>query len=436
MAVKNNITVNFTRGIVEAFACPPEKSEAFLWDNKTPGLGLRAYSTGSVIYLFQARLNSRTVRVRIGSRDAWDIDKARTEARRLQLLIDTGIDPRTDRADKDQAREDVRLSGLRASVTVGEVWQKYITANCDGWGELHRRDHDLAVQVPGLPRKRSKLLTTEGTLYSLLGLRLDGLTTAVVQHWIESQTKVRPTKAALGFRLFRAFLNWCEDQPEYRGLADPGLLLTRAVRKKVAPSKAKKDSLQREMLKVWFTEIHRNPDPVVTAYFETILLTGNRPGALIRLRWTDVDFQWRKMVVRNKAEGNRDIPLTPYLAQKLASLPRRNAWVFSSLTSKSGRLEDVGDAHDRAVASGGLPHLTLHGLRRSFGTVAEWVECPDGIVKQIQGHAPGGIAEKHYRVRPLDLLRMWHTKIEGWILEQADIEQPKAEQATGLRVVV
>ena len=41
------------------------------------------------------------------------------------------------------------------------------------------------------------------------------------------------------------------------------------------------------------------------------------------------------------------------------------------------------------------------------------------------GHAPSAIAEKHSRRRPLDLLRMWHTKIEGWMLAVAGIEQPE-----------
>jgi integrase len=77
----------------------------------------------------------------------------------------------------------------------------------------------------------------------------------------------------------------------------------------------------------------------------------------------------------------------------------------------------------------GLPHLSLHGLRRSFGTLAEWTETPVGVVAQIMGHKPSAIAEKHYRRRPLDLLRKWHEKIEAWILEQAGIEQPKEDQA-------
>ena len=37
------------------------------------------------------------------------------------------------------------------------------------------------------------------------------------------------------------------------------------------------------------------------------------------------------------------------------------------------------------------------------------------------GHKPSATAEKHYTVRPLDLLRMHHEKIEAWILEQAGV---------------
>lgn len=66
--------------------------------------------------------------------------------------------------------------------------------------------------------------------------------------------------------------------------------------------------------------------------------------------------------------------------------------------------------------------MTLQGLRRSFGTLAEWLEVPAGVVAQIQGHKPSALAEKHYRRRPLDLLRQWHTRIEAWMLEQAGIE--------------
>ena len=110
--------------------------------------------------------------------------------------------------------------------------------------------------------------------------------------------------------------------------------------------------------------------------------------------------------------------------------------MFSSPLAASGRLQDARSNHTRALNAAGLPHVTLHGLRRSFGTLSEWVEVPVGVVAQIQGHKPSAIAEKHYRVRPLDLLRMWHARIEVWMLEQAGIDfKPKVDEKPALQVV-
>ena len=106
------------------------------------------------------------------------------------------------------------------------------------------------------------------------------------------------------------------------------------------------------------------------------------------------------------------------------------AWEFLR-----SRLQEPRIQHKAACAAAGIEGLTLHGLRRSFGTLSEWVECPVGIVAQLQGHKPSATAEKHYRRRPVDLLRLWHTRIEGWILREAGIEQSAAEQAPALRVV-
>lgn len=45
------------------------------------------------------------------------------------------------------------------------------------------------------------------------------------------------------------------------------------------------------------------------------------------------------------------------------------------------------------------------------------------------GYKPAALAEKRYRERPLDLPRIWHTRIEAWMLEQASIAQPEEGQA-------
>jgi integrase len=109
--------------------------------------------------------------------------------------------------------------------------------------------------------------------------------------------------------------------------------------------------------------------------------------------------------------------------------------VFASKTAADGKIAEPRYAHNQALSAAGLPHVSLHGLRRSFGTLSEWVECPIGVVAQIQGHRPSAIAEKHYRRRPLDLLRMWHDRIESWMLEQGRIEFEPRQANPGLRAM-
>ena len=76
--------------------------------------------------------------------------------------------------------------------------------------------------------------------------------------------------------------------------------------------------------------------------------------------------------------------------------------------SAEGRLTEPNTPHTRACKSAGLEGLTLHGLRRSFASLTEWLEISAGVVAQIQGHKPSATAEKHYKRRPLDLLRLHH----------------------------
>ena len=264
-------------------------------------------------------------------------------------------------------------------------------------------------------------------------LPLSELTSERVEAWLKTESTTRPTNTAHSYRLLRAFVRWAAETREYRGIIADEVYRAKFVRDAVPGNNAKADCLQREQLPAWFDAVRRIRNPVIAAYLRALLLTGARREEMAALRWQDVDFQWRSMTIHDKVEGQRTIPLTPYLSTLLAALPRRNPWVFSSPTAGDGKLAEPRLAHNRVLDVAGLPHVTLHGLRRSFGSLCEWVEMPSGIAAQIMGHKPSALAEKHYRVRPLDLLRMWHDKIEAWILEQAGIEFERAQP--GLRVV-
>jgi integrase len=153
------------------------------------------------------------------------------------------------------------------------------------------------------------------------------------------------------------------------------------------------------------------------------------------MQWEDINFQWKGINIRDKVGGTREIPITSYVLHLINQLPRRNEWVFSSHTSRSGCLTTPNTPHTRACKAAGLQGLTLHGLRRSFKSLTEWLEVPVGVVAQIQGHKPSATAEKHYTVRPLELLRLHQERIEAWMLKQAGIYFDATKESILLRVV-
>lgn len=200
----------------------------------------------------------------------------------------------------------------------------------------------------------------------------------------------------------------------------------------------KQDALLREQLPAWFAAVRQIGNPTIAAYFQVLLLTGARPGEVMTMRWGDINLQWRGLTIRDKVEGERVIPLTPYVSHLLGTLPRRNGWVFAA--NPRGPAQDTPIASPnvaltRASKVAGVEGLTLHGLRRSFKSLTEWLEIPAGVVAQIMGHKPSATAEKHYTVRPLDLLRVHHEKIEAWILEQAGVPFTPAGEPAKLALV-
>lgn len=444
-----------TAGRIRDFACPPDACQAFLWDSEVPGLAVRATPAGSKAFVFQAKLNGKAIRITIGDVRAWSIESsaptglgARQEARRLQGLIDQGIDPRHDKQDRIAEAEARRAETRRQDVTVADAWESYIEARRPHWSERHLVDHCRLAHAGGDTKKRGKGLTQPGVLATLMPLKLAEVTPEHVKAWLRDETAKRPTQARLAFGALRAFLNWCSDTPKYTGLTHPDACTNRIARQSLPKKKAKSDCLQREQLKAWFEAVRRIENPVMSAYLQALLLTGARREELASLPWSNVDLRWKALTIKDKVDGERTIPLTPYVHSLLLDLKRLNEtppniqrlrdadapqwkpspWVFSSPASASGRLQEPRIPHKKALRLAGIDDLTLHGLRRSFGTLAEWVECPAGVVAQIMGHKPSATAEKHYRQRPLDLLRMWHTRIETWILEQAGIEVPEADE--------
>lgn len=439
-------------------------------------LQVRGRPSGSKTFVFRSTFKYREVKITIGEYGPVSLPDARRLALHWQGMIEKGEDPREvmrrekeAKAQAEAARlvavEAADLEARRLAAPALDAWHVYVASRAPRWSENTRHDHERVSRAGGEKITRGRRVTADGTmqpgaLRPLLLLPLAQIDSERVAAWLTDEVMRRPTHAALAYRLLRAFINWCKDHPDYAGQTHADACAARSVRAEVPRKRAKDDCLQREQLPAWFARVRQIPNPVIAAYLQVLLLTGARREELAGLRWEDVNFQWGTLRLADKVEeGGRVIPLTPYVAALLRDLQARNEsppqlprtlrhrvaaeqrgwspspWVFPSSTSASGRLREPAIQHRGACAAAGVEGLTIHGLRRSFGTLSEWVECPVGIVAQIMGHKPSATAEKHYRRRPVDLLRQWHTKIEGWMLAEAGLEQPVADRSPALRIV-
>jgi integrase len=451
---------DLTDGLIERLTCRTDiKAQAFLRDNKAPGLRVRVTNTGTKSFVFEAKLNRQTIRRTIGDVRVWDIEAARTEARRLAVVV------RSDRADPrelERQQQEAEAASIAAAaaeqatkakeaLTVGEVWAVYVADRRPHWGDMHYQDHIRKAAPGGKESKRGtrgKGVTSPGPLHSLMAMPLRDLTAPVIEAWAAKEAKTRPTSARLAWRMLKVFLGWCAEQQAYADLMPPtNQAKTKKTREALGKVGVKSDNLQKGQLSVWFDAMRQIGNPVISAYLQTVLLTGARPGEVVTLRWDDINAKWKGITIRDKVEGLRVIPLTPYVHSLIAALPRRvrtdekterevsNPFIFSSTTSEAWHISEPNHPHTTACKVAGIDGLTLHGLRRSFKSLTEWLEIPAGVVAQLMGHKPSATAEKHYTVRPLDLLRVHHEKIEAWILEQAGIKFDAKAKPGKLRVV-
>ena len=433
---------NFSAGKIEgySFTGGPEKNETLYFDNKVPGLGLRVTPAGKKSFIFQGRVRGsrQAIRIAIGDRRTWSLSAAQKEATRLKVMFDQGIDPRQVRAEaivaKAEAATALATKESREIVTVGMAWEVYKAARKPKWSDRHYADHIKVMSPGGGVRKRSQDLTKPGVLAQFTNVRLVDLTPESIVAWADIEGAERAGVARLGLRLFKAFLTWCEESPHYKMIITKNPAKGKAAREPLGKAKTFETALQREQLAGWFAAARGYPNIVISGYLQAVLLTGSRASAINAMLWEDVNFQWNSLTIRDKVEGIRTIPLPPYLSQVLAGLPRKNEFVFSSLQAESGHIVDVGDAHHKICAAAGIDSgLDIQGLRRSFASLSEWINTPDGIAGQIQGHKPSGVREKHYIRRPLDILRMWHVQIEAWMLNEAGIKFTPT--TAGLRAV-
>ncbi|RYF59602.1 MAG: site-specific integrase [Comamonadaceae bacterium] len=286
----------------------------------------------------------------------------------------------------------------------------------------------------GEPKLRGKGLTLPGPVAPLLDLKLKDLTPKVLRAWSVKEGERGVAQAARAIQVVSGFLRWCGTEDAYDGLVDPLAARDQKVQSALPSSSGNRrtDALEEGQLAAWFAGIEQLRNRTAAAYLQGLLLTGARREELAALKWSDVDFRWKKLTIADKVGDTRTLPLTPYLASLLIQLPRvrDNLYVFASPSAKAGRISDPRSAHADVLTHAGIGHVTIHGLRRTFALMGEAAGSPAGAIAQVMGHRPGSMSER-YKPRSIDHLRPFVEQVEKFIVTTGRVPYDFDAEAEG-----
>lgn len=130
--------------------------------------------------------------------------------------------------------------------------------------------------------------------------------------------------------------------------------------------------------------------------FQICLLTGQRVGEVISMRWSDIDGDVWTIPSTKNGRSHR-VPLSPQALQRLADVPRRGEYVFASSKRPTGHLRGYRRVFQRACGLAGIADACVHDLRRTAASHMASLGVNRSILGQILNHADRSVTSVYDR---------------------------------------
>ncbi len=144
---------------------------------------------------------------------------------------------------------------------------------------------------------------------------------------------------------------------------------------KMFPVQDRERSLQPSELAPFFEAVAAEPNETMRDAILIALLTGQRRGNVLAMRWSEIDFdraEWRLSGELTKNGQQHGAPLTPEAFEILKRRweARTSTFVFPAMSkrSKTGHIGEPKTAWRRIMDRSGLTELIFHDLRRTLGS--------------------------------------------------------------------
>ena len=383
-----------TKTYIERLPKVADGKQAFYWDSEQRGLGLRVTS-GSKAFVFQRRVNGKTARVTIGAWPDMSVDDARERARKMAVMVDDGIDPRR-QAKKDQAANTTLKQTFEKFLFERKLkqrtqydYQRYFNIHLADWLDktVNEIDGDMVM-------KRYKKI---------------------------AESKSGQSQASSVMRVLRSVINFAQADLG-KAVIPENPVATLTAKRAWLKDNARTDHLRQHEIKPFVEALRSLDNPAMSAYLEFILLTGARRSEAALLKWKDIEEKAKVLTFKDtKNKTDRTIPITPRVAEILEAQKKQRMgnYVFATV-GKDGKPTHISEPRKSVTrANGGAGSaVTVHGLRRTYATVLESLDCPAYPLKSLLGHSMrSDVTTHHYTQISVERVRPWAEKYESYILK-------------------
>ena len=384
---------NLTKTYIERLVRPAATKQTFYWDDQQRGLGVRV-TAGSKVFVFQARLNNQSIRITIGDYPTWSVQRAQQQARELMVMVDKGIDPR--QAAKKKVEENVMLTQVFEQFKKERPLKERTKADYAYYMERYFADWG-AKPVN----------------------RIDSA--MVIKRYQDLVARAGAAQGSVAMRMLRSVLNFAKATYGSITLSENPVASLTAKRAWLR-NNVRTDHLRTHEIKPFVDALRAWENPVMGAYLEFILLTGARRTEAATLRWKDIDTRAGVLTFKDtKNHTDRLMPITPRIDELLEALKKlkMGEYVFATM-GKDEKPTHISEPRKAVVAANSAAEsaVTVHGLRRTYATVLESLDCPGYPLKALLGHSmKSDVTTAHYTQISVERLRPWAEKYEQFLLK-------------------
>jgi integrase len=378
----------------------PSGKQVLYWDTEQRGFGvLVSGKTNTKSYVVQREVNGKTRRVTLGTVVEFEaagksLEDARQAAAELVLNMRKGIDPKASR-------------GPKANITLREILERYLTTQPLSPNSKKLYRHHVETHLKDWLDRPLREITSEMVLNRLRKIK-DSTARKGAHSFYASQPGAATANASM--KTLRTLWNYAKDVEGVPDLPPNPVKLPRGQWYSVPE---REDFISGDQLPAFYRSVCGIQNLTIRDYILLVLFTGLRREEAAGLRWADLDFAQRIIRLparRTKGKRRLDLPMSDFVRELLVqrrAIGFENEFVFPSNSrtpSSSGHLHNPKEALRSACKEHGVERVSIHGLRRTFVTVASGCHISEQEYKALVNHALGGsVTDRYNRTMTVDL---------------------------------